>query len=216
MKRIEYAILMLIIIVAVCCGCGNKSYSIEQIKVDETTRENSVEISTQAAVEPTPVGSIVEGEDTATEIYVYVCGAVESPGVYSFPPDALVEEAIKLAGGFTDDANKDYLNLARKLVDGEKIYVPREGELEAYSSITEECYPEGGNVNTEQANGSLVNINTASETELTSIPGVGPSRARDIISYREAHGGFKSVEDIMNVPGIKEGVFNKIKDYITI
>lgn len=134
------------------------------------------------------------------EIVVYVCGAVETPGVYSLTEKDRVVDAITLAGGMTGQAAEDYLNLAALLQDGEKIYVPTVDEVLLWKEERK----------------TLVNINTADVEALCTLPGVGESKAKDIISYREAQGSFEQVEDIMKVPGIKEYLFQKIEDYITV
>ncbi len=135
------------------------------------------------------------------EIMVYVCGAVAIPGVYSLTEKDRVVDAITLAGGVTEQAAEEYLNLAAFLQDGQKLYVPTVEEVRLWE--TEEKQ-------------KLVNINTADVESLCTLPGIGESKARDIITYREKQGSFEQVEDIMKVPGIKEYLFLKIEDYITI
>ncbi len=136
------------------------------------------------------------------EIMVYVCGAVQTPGVYSLTESDRVIDAITLAGGVTEQAAEEYLNLAAYLQDGQKLYVPTAEEVLQW--------------NAEKEMKKLVNINTADVAGLCTLPGIGESKARDIISYREKQGSFEQVEDIMKVPGIKEYLFLKIEDYITI
>ena len=145
----------------------------------------------------------VTGESQNETVCVYVCGAVAEPGVYFFSTGARVADALSAAGGPEDDACPEQLNLAQPVSDGQKIYVPREDET---------VFPDTGN----SADTGLVNINTATEAELVTLPGIGESRARDIIAYRNDSGGFGAVEDIMNVSGIKEASFEKIKDYICV
>jgi competence protein ComEA len=137
-------------------------------------------------------------------IFVYVCGAVGQAGVYELDEGSRLYEAIELAGGMNDDADTTYLNMARVLTDGEQVVVYT--VTEALSLKEEEA----------QAKLGLVNINTADITELTTISGIGESRAKAIIDYREKNGAFSSIEDIKNVDGIKDGLFSKIKDKITI
>lgn len=208
MKKIIYAIWILVI------GLGLSACGKQKISFGNEERNNKENITSEE-IEKTEVDTTTMQEACDEFINVYVCGAVNNPGVYTLSAGALVDDVIMLAGGFSDNASRDYLNLARKLVDGEKIYVPCKEELDAFSNLTEESVYQESPVE-EVVDNSKININAASESELTSIPGVGPSRAKDIIVYRESHGAFKSIEDIKNVPGIKDGVFNKIKDYITI
>lgn len=138
-------------------------------------------------------------------IFVFICGEVLNPGVYEVPAGTRIYEVVNLAGGLTEKADMDYLNQVELVEDGQKIKVPilqinAMGESDSKAT---------------QADG-LVNINTAQEESLMTLNGVGSSRAKDIISYRENNGGFKSVEEIKNVPGIKDGLYNKIKDRITV
>ena len=139
-------------------------------------------------------------------IPVHVCGAVNNPGVYRMVPGSLKEDALKLAGGFTQGAAQDYVNLAEKMSWGEKIYFPYEEELT-------EGYNISGESQGTSANGK-VNINTATKDQLMTLPGIGESKAEAIIKYRDINGPFQSIEDITKISGIKEGVYNNIKDLI--
>ncbi len=132
--------------------------------------------------------------------FVHICGEVNQPGVYELPEGSRVFEAVEAAGGFTESAASDSLNLAQKVSDGMKLVVLSENEAEA---LLEES-------------GGLVNINTASKEQLMTLTGIGESRAEDIIRFREESGGFEKIEDIMKVPGIKNAGFQKIKDRITV
>lgn len=143
-----------------------------------------------------------EQKETEDLILVHVCGAVHEPGVISLQVGSRVIDAVTLAGGMTADADLDYLNLAAVLKDGEKIYVPTRQEVLLWEE--------------EKAQTELVNINTANETQLCTLPGIGESKAKDIIAYREANGEFQSIEEIMKVPGIKESLFQKVKDLIKV
>ena len=150
--------------------------------------------------EPKTAKPTIESMD---DIVVYVCGCVAKPGVYNCGSDDRVADVIKMAGGITDTANLNKINLASKITDGQKIYIPSNQEEEE-------------NVYEEEEKDSLVNINTASCEELMTLPGVGGSRAQAIIEYRNSKGSFEKVEDIMNVSGIKEAMFGKIKDKIKV
>ena len=144
-----------------------------------------------------------EGRESTTEIsiYVYVCGHVNQPGVYQLSANSRICDAITLAGGITEDGNGEVLNQAEHMTDGQTLYVPG--------------YDENYNEQTVQDDG-LLNINTAGKEEFMTLPGIGEAKADTIIQYREEHGAFKSVEELMNIPGIKEGVFNKIKSSIKV
>lgn len=147
------------------------------------------------------------GEETTENapksmIYVHVCGQVNNPGVYELESGSRVFAAIEMAGGINEFADAASLNLAKEVKDGEQIYVPEIGEAEMSSPSS--------------VSDGLVNINTATAEELTSLPGIGQSRAKTIIDYRETNGDFSAIEDIMNVTGIKEASFAKIKDLIKV
>ena len=145
-------------------------------------------------------------DDSNTDIYVHICGAVINPGVYQVPAGTRVYQALELAGGSSDDAYLSGINLADKLADGQKVYIPAEGENAEGILSTD-----SGDVQS-----VMININTASEAELMTLPGIGQSRAKDIINYRVKNGFFESIDDIMKVSGIKEAAFEKIKDLIKV
>lgn len=146
------------------------------------------------------------------KLVIHICGAVQSPGVYFLEEGSRLYQAVDAAGGFKKDAGEEYLNLADILSDGEKIYIPtiQEAKEEMLSKETKE---DGV---TESVSDSKVNINTASAEMLCTLPGIGSSKAESIISYREIYGAFEETEDIMKVEGIKDGLFRKIKDKITV
>lgn len=152
-------------------------------------------------------------EDMAGEeqtIWVHICGAVQFPGVYELERDSRVYDGLMAAGGFTEAADTGALNLARHLEDGMQIQVPE---------LVKEIDLIGQNPAREQsgmAADGRININTASEKMLQELPGIGQSRARDIVAYREKHGEFQNTEQIMKVSGIKEAVYEKIADQITV
>ncbi len=138
------------------------------------------------------------------KVAVYVCGAVVSPGVYYLPIDAIKQDALEAADGFCEGAATTYVNLAEKIKEGEQIYFPYEEELvDGYSLLDDE-------------GSDKVNINRATKDELMTLPGIGESKAEAIISYREEHGAFQSIEEITSIPGIKEGIYDNIKDYIVV
>lgn len=143
-------------------------------------------------------------ETSEEQVYVYVCGAVREPGVVKLPRGSRAEDALLAAGGFAEDAQKDYVNLAAGVEDGEKLYFPSEEE---YAGLMQ------AELTAQEA---LVNINTADLTLLMTLPGIGESRARDIIAYREKNGAFESGEDLKKVSGIKDSVYAKLCDRITV
>lgn len=140
------------------------------------------------------------------EIAVYICGAVKHPGVYSLLNGQRICDAIKAAGGFKKSAARSAINLAKVLADGEQVIVQTKKQAASYKN---------NNDSVPHNNGGLVNINTASKEELMSLPGIGESKADAVMDYRLSS-SFKSIDDIKNVTGIKDGVFNQIKDQITV
>ncbi len=138
-------------------------------------------------------------QETETQLLVYVCGAVHEPGVVALAADARVVDAIALAGGMTQEAAESYVNLAARLTDGEKIYVPTKEEVAHL-----------------EAADARVNINIADKEALCTLPGIGESKAEAIIAYREKNGSFKALEELMQVSGIKENLFEQIADKIKL
>lgn len=147
---------------------------------------------------------------TQENIIIDIFGAVNSPGVYTLPPDSRVYEAIEVAGGLLPDAYTGHLNQAAMLIDGQKIEIPLlvKNENEYYTI---------GKVNCRSSNSSeLINLNSASAFELTELPNIGETRATAIVNYRIEHGPYVNIEDITNVPGIGDITFELIKDLVTI
>ena len=212
MKKRYLGIVCLITACALlCCGCGDKGTAIligETKESADVPAEGEQEASWASGQAGTAAQSAASGENASeaqdTMIRVYVCGAVANPGVVEIPQGSRVEDALKAAGGFGAEAGREAVNLADWVSDGQKLYFPKEGE--ALEEIAAEA---------ESAPG-LVNINTADVAALCTLPGIGESRAQDIISYREANGGFGACEDIMKVSGIKTAAYEKIKDKITV
>lgn len=176
-------------------------------------------------VQPAPI-VIVPPEPTATPeptstpgpIRVFVNGQVAEPAVYELPPGSLVEAAIEAAGGFAAGADTAVVNLAQPLSDGVQVYVPSEEEnVPAPLAVVSKPNTSSATTSTESSAAvGLININTATIEELDSLPGVGPSTAQKIIEYRESNGSFAAIENIMDVTGIGEAKFEKIKDQITV
>jgi competence protein ComEA len=144
---------------------------------------------------------------TPRPLQVYVSGAVIHPDVYELPTESIVKDAIEAAGGATSEADLDRINLALSVADGQHIYVPRQGEESP--PISPPTEPSG---TASVKAGGKININTASQSELETLPGIGPSKAQGIIENRP----YDSIEDIQKVPGIGEGTFKKIRDLITV
>lgn len=153
------------------------------------------------------------GQEKEAECAVYVAGAVKSPGIYRYTGMARIQDAIEAVGGFKENAAKDFLNLAKLLEDGEKIVVPTKKQAKKLLK-KQEHDSERSDLTEGENTESKVNINLATKEELMTLPGIGEAKAEMIITYRTEQGGFKKPEDIMQISGIKEGVYNKIKDKI--
>lgn len=175
-------------------------------------KSNEVEIITEVQEEKiTEENNIVENN----KIIVHVTGCVVNSGVIEIDEGARIVDVIKLAGGITEEADISKVNLAYKVKDAQKIYIPSiyDDEVE-YITIES-----GKNVIVDDINkgeGKMVNINTATQTELETLSGIGPSTALKIINYREENGNFNSIEEIKQVPGIGDSKFDNIKDMIEV
>ena len=178
---------ILIALGTLMCACGGReriSYA-EEMFMDEENSALDSQSESKASFR--------------SQIYVYVSGCVVNPGVYIMPEGSRVYDAVNAAGGVTSEGDESRMNMVNIIHDGDRVVVPVAAEYAGESA-------ENGT--------GLVNINQATAAQLTTIPGIGESRAKAIISYREKHGAFSKIEDIMKVSGIKEGTFEKIKDYI--
>ncbi|WKA60068.1 helix-hairpin-helix domain-containing protein [Planococcus shenhongbingii] len=145
-----------------------------------------------------------------TILMVDIKGQVEKPGVYELPPDSRMKDAIDAAGGFLGTAEPKAINLAMKVQDEMVIYVPAVGEEAVLPAIQPSAAASAG------AAEALVNLNTAADVDLMTLPGIGPSKAAAIIAYRTETGNFQKVEDLTNVTGIGDKTFEKLKDSITV
>lgn len=176
------------ILVLIClCGCSPK---VEESLAEVPALEEQ-EMERSDAVEP-------------EKVIVYICGEVCVPGVYALEAESRICDAVEAAGGLTKDADESYLNQAQILTDGEKIYVPSKEEAA------------GWGIDGSKDQNTRVSINRAGKDQLMTLTGIGESKAEAIIAYREAHDGFQSLEELMQVDGIKEGTYEKIKDLISL
>lgn len=172
--------------------------------------------------------SDASSEETKT-LVVHICGAVSAPGVYELPAGSRIIDAVEAGGGFLPEADEACCNLAEEIVDGCQIYIMTktescaDGQTEKKAGIQtspdSDMQTTDRNVRSNSATAlenGLVNLNTADVAALMALPGIGESRAKAIISYREQHGAFAQIEDIMKISGIKQAAFSKIKDKITV
>lgn len=214
-KKIKSVILFIILTVMLgITGCGKEKPVLVQVAKEAATDEaGKAENSTDMDVK-TGNKTELESEPAAGAnglCYVHICGAVMEPGVYEVPAGSRVYEVIERAGGFTAEASTDYRNQAGIVTDGEQIKILT--VQEAVDVATQEIQGEDKTV---QAVSNLVNINTAEEAVLCTLPGIGSGKAASIITYRQEQGTFTKIEDILKVDGIKNGVYTKLKDRITV
>lgn len=167
-----------------------------------------------------------EESTSAAVFYVHICGQVLHPGVYAMEEGSRLFQVVEQAGGFTPDAAMEYLNMAETIRDGMKIVVPGQTELEealkeqgAYAAQGIYASGQAGFSDMEEISSDespKVNLNTATKEQLMTLRGIGEAKASDIIQYRQEQGPFHRIEDIMEISGIKEAAFEKIKNNITV
>lgn len=191
-----------IVCVAIFCGCARQEpvFTDAQEMASTEKQEDALILNTEDG------NAVADGHDKEMPVVVHICGAVASPGVYELPSGSRIVDAVNVAGGLCDDADESYVNLAGIPADGDQIYIPTCEEAQFLKQSSQ----------VDSASCGKVNINTADKALLCSLPGIGDTRAADIIAYRQEHGGFVAIEDIMRVSGIKEGSFQKIKELITV
>ena len=226
-KRKGLAAALLLVPFFTAGGCTRKSSTYVSGSVSEktisysgTAGENGVSLSEGMKTEQSenkaeiPDGQ-TEQELTEKTAYVYVCGAVSCPGVYPIAEETRVFKAIELAGGFTSEADEQWLNQAEILRDGQRLYVYTREETQQMEEmgITPSDTGSDGQQNSPE---TKINLNTADREMLMTLPGIGESKADALLAYREDHGPFQSIEEIQNIPGIKSAVFSRIKDRITV
>lgn len=244
MKKNKYIVLLALILCSVVLiGCSDKAMTFslqEESAVNDRTMEQAntdnevagqmdmVTPETAKAKSDSKAAGQSRGsvrKDAVMEaqslesVYVHVCGAVISPGVVEVAVDSRVEDALLAAGGFREDAAIDYVNLAAKVEDGQQVYFPTREEAEALTAENGGLIASGTESNLQQTTSEQsvkVNINTAEVELLCTLPGIGEARAQAIIDYREANGDFQNVEGIMQVPGIKQNAYEKLRDKITV
>ena len=200
MKKV---ILFLTVVFALwAAGCGRDAAVSYEL---EPTAERTPDTEGKAAGESREPAEEQGEEEEPLSVFVYVCGAVQKPGVYELPAGSRVYEALEAAGGLTEEADEKSLNQAELLRDGSQITVYTKEEASSLPA------PAG-----ETAGSGKVNLNTAGKELLTTLPGIGDAKADAILQYREENGGFSSIEEIMQIEGIKEKVFEKIRDLIEV
>lgn len=220
-KSIKYLFWALLFCCMFLYGCDSEAAKDEVVmKLSGEEERELAQISTDKMSMTTidPLKETTIDSKESQFLYIYVCGAVNNPGVYQLESGSRIYEAVEMAGGLTKEADQTCLNLAREILDGEQVVILTKQEVEQLQEAGH-YIPGQGDKDGTKAQGSstgLININTATVAELTTVSGIGESRAQAIITYRETYGAFRSVEDIKKVDGIKDGLFAKIKDKITV
>ncbi len=199
-KRFQ-VVFMLMGLLWTLCGCADRRESGLQLETEEWMSTQEAEAQADSQTDLQSPGST----ETKSEIYVFVCGQVRNPGVYCLPAGSRVCDAVDAAGGCLETADPYIVNQAEILTDESRIYIPEPGETIDSSTDTGAVDADG-----------RVSLNRASKEELMTLPGIGESKADSILEYREAHGGFRTIDELMSIPGIKEGVFQKIQDCIKV
>lgn len=191
-------------------------YQTTQIQKMDDSKEDTQFSQEEAQTGHLPESSLHETTQAAVEtIAVYLCGEVCNPGVYVLQAGSRLYQAVEEAGGLTANARAEAVNLARILVDSEQIYIPNISEsIDQIENETQNVISSAA-VSSALSDG-LLNINQASESDLMQLPGIGQVKAAAIVTYRNSNGPFSSIEEIKNVPGIKEAAFEKIKGMITV
>lgn len=211
MKKIRNNVIITVMSLALglsLTACG------EQVRLEtgkETARQEEQKTETGETT-----GESEAASQTEAQIVVHVCGAVANPGVYRLPEGSRAEDAVQLAGGMTGEAAADYLNLAGVLTDGEKLVVPYRSDIPDGGQYGEDGFGQAGSVGVSGEADTRVDLNHADQAALMTLPGIGEARAAAILAYRESHGPFQSPEEIMNVSGIKQAAYEKLKDQIVI
>jgi competence protein ComEA len=184
--------------------------------------EGGTDVQNQNGTQNTAQTQAPAQTQNAAEVYVDVKGAVKHPGIYKAEADDRVYDLIQEAGGFNENADRNQVNLAQKVKDEMVIEVPKKGEkaasaqtATAAAGISAPASSSSGTAASGEA-AAQVNINTADQTQLETLPGIGPSKAAAIIEYREKNGPFQKPEDLKNVSGIGDQTFAKIENSITL
>lgn len=207
MKKTVIFLFLILCMTAVNTGCQKKQ---ETDFILENPKEHTDnEKQTEGNKDIKEGKSDSEKEKSTENIFVYVCGAVQKSGVYELLPGQRICDAIAAAGGLSEQAAGDSLNQAEVLSDGQMLRVLTKEEATAATV-------QPGQETAESSRDGRVDINTADASALMSLPGIGQSKADAIIAYRNEHGAFKAPEELMNISGIKEGVYQKIKDSIKV
>ena len=225
-QKKKSGIISILLILSLCfTGCDTvgkeivwKTREAESVALDEQVlpMENITEMCTET--EPgADSSSFGRQEEVQTEqstvLYADICGAVQDPGVYELKDGARIFQLIEQAGGLREDADLSSVNQAEKVTDGMKVRIYTKEEA---ATLPQQIWENTAEAEQTAPTSAKININSADTAQLTQLTGIGEARAADIIAYRTEHGRFLTIEEIMNVSGIKESTFQKIKDQIVV
>lgn len=210
MGRRIHIVLIVCVFLLLVTGCTKEQEGVPLSGAAEIS--GAVSVQEDRNVEAGKNGTVKIKDTEQKELFVFVCGSVKKPGVYSLSEGSRVFEAVKKAGGFTKKAAIDSVNLAEQVTDGQMIRVNSKRDQKQADGVQ----TNGTDPADSFSENAKVNLNTADVSQLQTLSGIGESKAQSIIAYREENGNFSKPEDIMNVSGIKEGTYNKIKDQITV
>ena len=208
MKYISYIRYALIILAVVAAGIFYCKGGMTDGRDKDAFISSDADETDMAEEESTKEVVVSSDSTESMEVVVQICGCVTNPGVFRVGDGTRVYEVVDMAGGMTTEADVTAVNQAHTVSDGQQIYIP---------AIGEKCTESGdGNVTEASDTDGRININTADTETLMSLPGIGRSKADAIIRYRDDNGRYGTIEDIMNVSGIKQAAFDKIKDLICV
>ena len=217
MKKINKKVVILAIVI-ILAGIAYYNYTKDDLVIAEPKEENILQ---EQEENDENIKEDRKGDNE--KIFVHISGAINKEGVFEFEENSRVTDAIEKAGGLKNNASIKNINLASKLEDGMKIYIPtNEEEKKQTNNENSTIYNNSSNTNVaiteklETKNNKKVNINTASQTELETLPGIGPSTALKIIEYRNQNGKFIKIQDIQNVSGIGDSKYKKIENLIVV
>jgi len=216
-KQKKYVIRILVVLLFATAGVWYVFYGGHVLNGQSGGKELSGVLASENSVvetsPPEPELSLhIEGQK---EIVVYICGAVASADIYTMPSGSRLYEVIEMAGGFTEEADTAYHNLARQVTDGERVYILTQEETKLLTVQQQAEGEDGTGISGGNANGRI-NLNTATAEQLMELPGIGESKAAGILEYRAKAGKFTDIKELMNVSGIGEAMFEKIKDKVVV
>lgn len=214
-KQLKIAVILLF--VCMCGVFGLKQRGSENSVVFQSEEDSPDGIHLEEPLTEDSLTEDLSKEKPVEAFYVHVCGAVRREGVYRLEAPARVVDALEAAGGLTEEAAGTYLNQAESLWDGMQIYVPTRQELEEMQGKTGMVSETSGTPGmSEGEDTGRIDLNRADKSTLMTLPGIGESKAEAILQYRKDNGAFRQPEDLMKVPGIKEGTYEKIKHLVQI